>query len=33
MEVSPAYITIWFLPLVLVLYVFATVKNYLKGNV
>lgn len=32
MEVSPAYKTIWFLPLVIVLYVYAKIKNTLKGN-
>lgn len=32
MEVSPAYITIWFLPLVALLYVYAKIKNTLKGN-
>lgn len=32
MEVSPAYLTLWFLPLVAILYVYAKLKNTLKGN-
>ncbi len=32
MEVAPAYIAIPFLPLVALLYVYAKLKNTLKGN-
>jgi len=32
MEVSPAYLTLWFIPLVALLYVYAKLKNTWKGN-
>lgn len=32
MEVAPTYQTIWFIPLVALLYVYAKIKNALKGQ-
>lgn len=32
MEVAPAYKTIWLLPLVLVLYIYAKLANISKGK-
>jgi len=33
MEAAPTYKTIWFLPLVFVLYLYSVIKNSLKGSI